>query len=516
MNQTVYKEDLKMLKRVVSLLLVLVFVATLIAACSKNESGADKSSTVSQTDKSSEQSEEKKPQEKKPQTISLAHSQGEWLWPVIEEVVAKYHDLSGNTVELLTVPSETMFEWTKAQFAGNTAPDILWGGFEDMAAMAKGITNKWIVDLKPYFEAENPYTGQIWKDSFINGVLDGCIDPNLGNAYLGVPLSANAVNLYYNKDIFKELGIPDKAPESWSEVLEICKKIKDSGKDIIPFSAQNSINWNLDWQRRWMMNDLWDDVVEQLDIIQPDGILQISEQALGVKTGVIDPADPRMIDYFKFMKEFCKCLNEGFNTASWEYEALFNEGKSAMTLNGSWYANQIKTTPGMVAPNYGVGPVPYVDKKISSYSVGVARKLNLGQVNPTFFVTQKCLDEGRIDAAIDFLQYLTDPNSGAKFITEQTMWIPVVKGVEVPEELKGIVEGIGDEQMKIPMWSIHAFTTEADQKALVMFQQFYTDDMSAEQFAKEVFKPHVMKYLEIAIQEHPEWRISEFESKVKK
>lgn len=444
-----------------------------------------------------------------PQTITLAHCQGEWAQPILNELVNAYKQKSGNTVELNYVPAGNLTDWSKTQFAGNTAPDLIWNASQPATDYFK---NKWIIDLASYYNGVSPYTEKTWKDSFREGILDGVVDANQGNAMLGMPMGVVTVNLFYNKDIFSELGLPDQAPQSWSQVLEYAKKAKESGKDIVPYSVQNSIAWNLNWQEYFMMESLWYDVVPKLDIITPNGKLDVSEQALGVKTGVIDPGDQRMVDYFKFMKEFAQYFNKGFNTASWEYEKLFNEGKAAMNLNGSWFPNQCLSNG--IKVNYGIGPMPFVDSSISKSAENRLRKYSLGMGGNDIVVTQKSMDEKRTDAAVDFLRYLSDPASGAKLIAEKFMFIPVVNDVEVPEVMKGITDYIGTDKQAVA-WAVNNFTPEENDKYKVMLAAMLTDKTTPEEMAKK-FKALAVSACEKAIKDHPEWKVDDFTSKVSK
>ena len=496
-----------MFKKVLCLLLVLTFVVVSIAGCGTRNNEADKQATTSGQTKGEETGEEVKKAE--PKKITFAHVQGEWSWPALNELVEMYKGKSGNTVELVYIPAQQMTDWSKTQFAGRSEPDIIWNAGQPAADYYK---NKWIIDLTSYYNDTSPYTGKPWKDSFREGILKGVIDANLGNAMLGMPSGVVTVNLFYNKDIFKELGLADEAPKSWSQVLEYAKKVKESGKDYVPYSLQNSMAWNLGWQEYFMMEQLWYDVVPKLDIITPNGKLDVSEQALGVKTGIIDPGDQRMVDYFKFMKEFAKYFNKGFNTASWEYEALFNEGKAAMNLNGSWFPNQCITNK--ITVNYGIGPMPYVDSGISKFAENRLRKYSLGIGGPDAVVTQKAKDEGRDGAAVDFLRFWTDPKSGAKIIAEKFMFIPVVKDVEVPAVMRGITDYIGTDE-QIVCWSVHKFTKEEEDKYHVMFSAFLEDNTTPEEFAVK-FKDLAVKACGNAIKEHPEWKVEEFVSKVSK
>ena len=46
-----------------------------------------------------------------------------------------------------------------------------------------------------------------------------------------VPTSGMGIGIYYNKDIYKELGL--EIPETWDKFIENCKKINDSGKNPV-------------------------------------------------------------------------------------------------------------------------------------------------------------------------------------------------------------------------------------------------------------------------------------------
>ena len=445
------------------------------------------------------------------QQITMSHNQGEWIWGALDELAALYEESTGNTVEFIYVPQDGYAQWTRAQMVAGTEPDVMWGGHEGFDSFR----NNQIIDLRPYYEGISPFTGKPWQESFLDGILAGTIDENLGDAMVGMPIAMVTVNLYYNRDIFKELGLPDEAPRSWGAVLDVCKKIAASGKDVVPFSVMNSIGWNLTWIPGTFMEDLWvnSGVVEKLDIITPNGTLENPELMLGIKTGVIDLMDQRFIDYYSFLKELSAYFNTGFNAASWEYEKLFNEGMAAMQINGSWYPNQHLTSGFEV--NYGIGPLPYVSKDISNFSRNKQMRYALGVGGPNVVITSRAAKEGRADAAANFLQFLTDPETGAKFFIEKTMFLPVVKGVPVAEELEGLVSFIGSDQAITRMANIYRFNAEVGARYHTMQQAFLENDKSAREFAAEVAKLGIAAVDQI-IEDQPELRVMDFIDKVKK
>ena len=496
-----------MMKRNLSVMLAALLFLALLAACGSGDSPSSGTSsepsaaTNNQTSDTSGASSAPAPQES--QKITMAHIQGEWSWPMLDAIVDEYKTISGNEVELIYVPADGMSTWMTTQFAADTATDII---FDSTAPVADFYKNGWTVDLKPYLEAPSAYTGDIWMNSFRDGALDGVIDPNGTGAMLGLRTTSAMVNFYYNKDVFERFGIDTDSTLSWTGVLEVAKKIKESDPNVIPISVQNSIGWNLTWIGNFMMEQLWYDVVPALDIVDVNGGLQQIEVAAGIKAGIINLGDQRMTDYFRFLKELSNYFNTGFNSASWEYEALFNESQSAMTINGSWFPNQ--AIQNELTVNYGTGPIPFVDSAISDKAENRVRKYSMGPGGVDMFVTTKAFNEGRGEAAIDFLQYFSDPNTGAKKVTEQLMWIPVVKGVDVPEAMKGITDYIGDE-VEMVSWNANVLglTAEANDRYHVMLANFLDDDSITPEKMTQDFAKLYEEALDEAIANHPEWGI---------
>jgi ABC-type glycerol-3-phosphate transport system substrate-binding protein len=84
--------------------------------------------------------------------------------------------------------------------------------------------------------------------------------------------------------------------------------------------------------------------------------------------------------------------------------------------NLGWFPNQVLTAESDL--NYGVGPIPYVDDALSEYSRNQAMKYALGVGAPNVLVTKKAADEGRAEAAVDFLRFWSDPSAGAEYFVK--------------------------------------------------------------------------------------------------
>jgi len=451
-------------------------------------------------------------------TITFAHGQGEWMYPMFEELADNYYELTGNKIEYITIASDEMDTWITAQFAAGTEPDIIYSASLSQNSTGSDYFNQGkILDLTPYYNEKSQFSDGLWKDAFMDGMLDGCVD-NTGEYYIAGTISRSAVSLYYNIDLMEELGLGTTPPSNLSELMEMCETILEDGR-YVPFSVMNSMAWNLGWLPGDYINELYEEsgIFEQLNIINPDNdYLDMSEILLSLKSGLIDYEDQRIIDYFAAMKDFTKYFNEDFNAASWEYESLFNEGKAVFNLNGGWFPSQTIELE-LDDLNYGTANIPYFDDSLSEYGWDTPVKIKAGGGEAALWVSQKCADEGKADAAIGFLQYLTDKDDGAQIFLDTTLLMPVVADLVYPEALESLVS-VGSELEEIvsrKFENIFAFNDEANQVFWEMYTMYLdiSSTKTAEEFAKGV-KDTLMPLLEEEVVERPEYNIESYLEKL--
>lgn len=438
-------------------------------------------------------------------TITVAQGQGDATAAVIKEVAADWEAKTGNKVEFIDIASDGMDTWVTAQFAAGTEPDIIWvvlgGAQDDYFKQGK------IMDLTEYYNKENVHNGIKWEDCFLDGVLKGCKDAN-GEHYLGVTTSRAEVKLYYNMDLMEELGMKPKAPENVSELMGMLKTVKEDGS-YIPMSVMNSMSWNLGWLPETFTQSLYEgknqDLFNRLNIITENEKLDDPELAAGLLAGVINHDDPEMVEYHRIMKEMSQYFNEDFNAVSWEYEALFNEGEAVFNFNGGWFPGQAMANG--INVNWGAGNIPYVDNKMSEMgrSEGFNFAPSSGECH--LYVSQKCSEEGRADAAVSFLMYLTDYQTGAQKLLDGLMTMPTVAGLTYPEALASLAPGedgeAGEAKYDYIKYYNRIYMLTDEMNAL--YWNMYTDyldpssSQSAEEFCQELKKalmPLVEDYVE--------------------
>lgn len=148
-------------------------------------------------------------------------SDGSTFMPKIVDAFNKTHKTQA---ELQIVPVNELVQKYAVAAAGGNAPDALSldliytpsfaaaGQLEDITDMAKSL---------PYFDALSPGHMSV-------GTYEGRV--------YGIPFSADASVLIWNKDLFKKAGLdPDKAPTNWAEIRADAEKVNALGDDIHGF-----------------------------------------------------------------------------------------------------------------------------------------------------------------------------------------------------------------------------------------------------------------------------------------
>lgn len=74
------------------------------------------------------------------------------------------------------------------------------------------------------------YMGDEWRARFGEGDLENL---TIDGEITSIPFEKAGAVFYYNKEVFEKAGITE-FPKTWDELLEACKKIKDSG--VTPIS----------------------------------------------------------------------------------------------------------------------------------------------------------------------------------------------------------------------------------------------------------------------------------------
>ena len=131
------------------------------------------------------------------------------------------------------------------QFAGGTAPDVVYVNFRESATY---IQQGFLEPLDDYLKQDPEIFDR--QSLVIKKVLK---DVGGGHVYF-IPYAQFVQALYYRRDMFQEAGLdPDRAPRTWDEFYEDSKKLTNQPKGVWGFEYGS----DPDATAYWWINFLW-------------------------------------------------------------------------------------------------------------------------------------------------------------------------------------------------------------------------------------------------------------------
>ncbi len=129
----------------------------------------------------------------------------------------------GIEVELIPLFDDTTTKQAMMMQSPETAPDV---AVEDTFVLNSDVNADYLSSMQEMVDNWDEW------DQITDTVKEGVTAEN-GEVY-GVPFSTDVQGLWFNKEIFSEAGIEDFAPESWTDILDAARTIRDEGPDVIP------------------------------------------------------------------------------------------------------------------------------------------------------------------------------------------------------------------------------------------------------------------------------------------
>ena len=321
-----------------------------------------------------------KPTNKTAVTLNIWH----WMTDrqsAFQDLTIRYEAKTGVKVNFeLYAPSDAYTQKVRAAAQGVNLPDIfgILGEKRDFASFIKA---GHILDLTPYMEEDDWH----WKSSFFSKALAVNEFPE-GNSYTvkpgiyGVPIDIMTIQMVYNKNLFKKLGLnPQKPPAAFAEFLEIGQKIK----------AANMQGLVSGWAELWMMDCLANNYA--FNIMGQDKVLATIR-------GEIPYTDPDWVKVFSLFKDMqdSGILATGIVTMiNKTAEQLFANEKAVFAFNGSWCVNVYKgMNPNL---NYAAMLPP---KASDNYPMAI-----WGGAGSSFMVNARSKNK---EEAVKFLKWFTE------------------------------------------------------------------------------------------------------------
>ncbi len=248
------------------------------------------------------------------------------------------------------------------------------------------------------------------------GSLDGA---NIGGKQVGIPVTAEAFGLLYNKAVLDEAGVDPTAIQSRADLEEAFQAVEATGRSAVHFSGL--------W---WSLGAHFSNIYHTTAAEDLEGKLTVLDGLVDETYSLMD--DPKFIEWldtFDLMKEYSI---DSASIADTDYDQGVENlatGEVGFWFMGNWAEpNLLQTTP---EGSFGVMPMPTGanagDYGNDSISVGVPFYIMIDETQST---------EGERAGAIDFLSWLlTTPEGQARWagpIEEDGMnFIPMYEGFTV-------------------------------------------------------------------------------------
>ncbi len=394
-------------------------------------------------------------------------------------------------VNVQIMPANGYETWLRTQIpgGGSGAPDLFnanyaWGMYE------KGL----MVNLSPYLERVNPYTGKRWIETLSTQFIEKF---KVGGDVSFIPVDFIEIAFYYNADLFTRLGL--KPPRTWEEMLRHAARIRSAG--VIPFAVPGNADsyWagTVGWMARFFTDAYtrhlvplvlsrpgdWDYDAKRnagfrLNLKDPYNdayVVTNGERILkAVKDGRIRMDDARFAEVYERIFEFSRFWQRGFHGANSQTAYhLFLSGRAAVLLETSAQIGQIlkdmRDLPERHRFNWGIFKVP----PLVSSRFRIPPFRGVGGPGLVLGVVKK--EPEQVARAVDFLMFLTTPSS-ARILVDQAVGHQrpltgpmLVPGVRFPEDIRKLFapfegrgferlswRGLMDEQQSVWEWTVWA------------------------------------------------------------
>lgn len=275
----------------------------------------------------------------------------------------------------------------------STCPDLVC---EDTFQLPNDVSAGYLTDLSDYVADYPEWNDGTFYESMIGGVSKD------GKPY-GVPYCTDTRGLWYNKDIFKQAGLPEEwAPKSWQEVLDACKAIKEKVPDVVPFWCNSGVATG-----------------EATSMQTYEMLLYGTGERLIDEDGKWIVKSQGMLDSLNFLNDIysngygpslSKVLNgQASNTSAREY---LPQGKLAISLDGSWITGNWEET--------GASPWPESKDVMGFAAMPTSTGQEPGSITLAGGWALSIPEKSDAkDITFEFIQHLMDPSVYTKAVIAQ-------------------------------------------------------------------------------------------------
>lgn len=328
-------------------------------------------------------------------TLTLIHDMNEEnSIQFVEQAIELFEQENpGIKIDMETFSSDDYNTMLRNKIAADDVPDLFF--IDDIYKKHEFIEAGIVADI-----ADQPWLAENIQESSVAACTED------GKTWC-VPMFVSGMFVTYNKDVFEAAGITE-TPETWSEFIETCGKLKDSGVAAIAAG----------FQEQWVLfsDEQCDSVVTTVKYDKENRLkLAAGETTWAADEGHFSEVLSRMKERYPYMND--DPFGTDWNTAL----NMLAVGEAGMILNGSW------TPAGVLAinpdANIGIFPLPLTEDPADC-------KLALHS-SPGGFAAYE--DSAYKEEALKFLEFLSAPEIG---VLEQEVKgdISACKNLDIAED----------------------------------------------------------------------------------
>lgn len=358
----------------------------------------------------------------------------------LDNLVAGFESENPNvTVNVESTSMDNYTDVVKLKMSTGEAPDIIFGSPKTYSDLVEGGQ---ILDL-----SDQEFISRISEDALANVTIDESV--------YGIPLDQMANVVFYNKDIFQELGL--EVPTTYSEFIEVCKALEESGYVGCAAGYQDTISIGANFYTIFYGANYLDGAENY-----------VSEMTSG--TSASEYAS--MADSLNQWREIMEYQNEDRKTIDTDRaEQIFANEEAGMIIIGTWGLGAIMDYNP--EGNFGGFMFPS-EEAAADNAIPVA-------TDDTWMVASSSENQA---TALAFCEYMTREDVNADWCST-TAQLSAISGVSVdtlPQAAQEIADVI--ENSTVSSWIANgAFSGQYETAWYNTLQEFaLTDDMTVEQF----------------------------------
>lgn len=382
------------MKKVLSLLLAVVFVITMLTACGTPASNNTPATSAAPADSTAAATPAptSAPAPVKDATVYFFNMKVEIADALTKMIPDFEKENPGIKVKLETVGGGADYGAAlMAKFQSGDAPDIFnCTGFADLT--------KW-------FDKVADLSDQPWVSDMIVGA-DIPIEKD-GKIY-GMPLAVEGFGFAYNKDLFAKAGITT-LPNSLTTLEDACKKLQAAG--IQPFSNSYAEWWVLG------LHNINVPLSQQADAQK--FIDDIAAGTASIKNTPVTAGWTKLLDLtVKYGQKNATTAGDYATSV-----ANFSSGKAAMIQQGNWIQPDLDKVDANL--NVGFLPMPTSDSAETRINAGI----------PNFLTVRK--DSRVLDQTKTLLNWMVSSDTGRRYMTDELKCVPAFKSIK-SDKFKGL------------------------------------------------------------------------------